>query len=135
MPSLPETKIETQAARQARADQSRRKDLFLKGPIPLWWISRAGDLGLSALKVGLALWFRAGLARSGSKLRVTNSKLTVFGLSTRSVQRGLRSLEEAGLVLVSRTGTRAITIVDEIEKRHAPDSALGTMPAKRFFHV
>jgi hypothetical protein len=37
---------------------------FLKGPIPLNWLSRASQLKGKSLQVGLSLWFLAGLTNS-----------------------------------------------------------------------
>jgi hypothetical protein len=54
-----------------------------------------------ALEVGIALWLEAGLASSRT-VKLNLSRLTCAGLSRYSAYRGLRKLEEAGLVSVER---------------------------------
>ena len=78
---------------------------FLKGPIPGSWLvgvfaSPARTLG-RALRVGLALWFLAGLKGSGI-VKPTWKTWERFGLSPDAGRRGLATLERAGLVTVDR---------------------------------
>src|SRR5688572_16893412 len=56
--SGPLTTQETNVPRHAPGER------FLKGPVPWSWLERAGLLPGRALHVGLALWLRAGMARS-----------------------------------------------------------------------
>ncbi len=74
---------------------------FLKGPIPLNWLGKAAKQSGKALHVGIALWFLSGLKRS-RKVALSQSILSLFGVSRYSGYRGLTELEKAGLVSVVR---------------------------------
>src|SRR5688572_17728814 len=75
-------------------------ELYLGGPIPLGWLSRAAALPGKALHVALALWFDASVRKPKSAVvqprRVT---LDRFGAGCRrTLYRSLKALERAGLV-------------------------------------
>ncbi len=78
------------------------KGLFLKGPIPVNWLAHAQKCGHSALVVGLELWLLSGMRKS----KVVDLNLSRLRFSVvrarQSNQGGLRKLEEAGLVRVTR---------------------------------
>lgn len=84
--------------------------LFLRGPIPWWWLKAAMALPGRALAVGLACWLQAGLRGSRADLPVNLSRA---GIPRTSAARGLAALERAGLVRVHRHRGRKplITIV------------------------
>ena len=86
--------------------QSHRSEkLFLKGPIPLWWLEQAGQLRGRALHVGIALWFLSGLTKS-TTVHLTATTTKRFGLNRQAVYRGLQQLERAKLVSVERAPGR-----------------------------
>ena len=87
---------------------------FLKGPIPLNWLSKSAHLGGKALHVSLALWLLVGLTRSKT-VKLSRWALTVFGIGRRGVYSGLNKLEGVGLVSVERkSGCRpVVTILDQ----------------------
>jgi hypothetical protein len=75
---------------------------FLKGPIPLDWLSCASKLsGKAALSVALAIWFEIGRRRS-HEIKLTTAICNRFCLNRKAKYRGLLLLEEAGLVTVVR---------------------------------
>lgn len=75
---------------------------FLKGPIPLKWLSVASKLsGKAPLAVGLAIWFEAGRRRR-NEVRLTTAILERFGVNRKAKYTALESLEDAGLVSVYR---------------------------------
>jgi DNA-binding transcriptional ArsR family regulator len=75
---------------------------FLKGPIPLSWLSVASKLsGKASLAVGLAIWFEAG-RRGSNEVRLTTAILSRFGVNRKAKYSGLAALEEAGLIRVRR---------------------------------
>jgi hypothetical protein len=74
---------------------------FLRGPIPGAWLTRTTGLSFRALRVGLALWYLAGLTKS-RKVKPTGSTWKRFNLSPDAGRRGLAALEHAGLVTVDR---------------------------------
>ena len=87
---------------------------FLKGPVPLAWLSAASKLpGKAALAVGLALWFEAGRRRSQT-VTLTSAILARFGVNRKGKYRGLASLEREGLIEVVRVPRRnpVVTILD-----------------------
>jgi hypothetical protein len=96
-----------------RPPRHRRGQKFLRGPIPLTWLSVACRLGGKALHVAIAIWFRAGVTRSREVL-LSLSQGAEFGFDRFAGSRGLAALERAGLVAVDRrTGRKPIvTILD-----------------------
>lgn len=75
---------------------------FLKGPIPLDWISRAAKIpGKSALAVGIALWFQSGRTKSRTFV-LTSKVMQHFATDRRVKYDGLKLLEEHKLVIVCR---------------------------------
>ncbi len=98
---------------------SNLSGLFLKGPIPVAWLARAAELGLPALVVGLELWLLSGLRRSNTvDLNLSRFRFTDVR-ARQSNQRGLKRLEDAGLVRVRRhPGRRSqVEIVAEDVRR------------------
>ena len=84
----------------------RRYSRFIKGPIPLDWLLSAARLSESALKVGLILWYLAGLNKSDT-VKLSNRYLGDIGLSRNGKYRGLAALENAGLVTYSQDNGRS----------------------------
>jgi DNA-binding transcriptional ArsR family regulator len=80
---------------------TKRRKMFIKGPIPLRWIRKAAGVKGKALHVAVALWFLAGLKRS-QKVTLSQSKVRLFGVSRQASYRALVRLEGAGLVAVER---------------------------------
>jgi hypothetical protein len=75
---------------------------FLKGPIPLDWLSCASKLpGKAALSVALAIWFEIGRRRS-HEIKLTTAICNRFGVNRKAKYRGLLLLEDAGLIAVVR---------------------------------
>ena len=101
---------------------------FLKGPIPGSWLVGVFSLPARtrgrALRVGLALWYLAGLNKSRSVIP-TWKTWERFGLSPDAGRRGLATLERAGLVTVDRPSGSCpvVTILkggpDGVEKRES----------------
>jgi hypothetical protein len=74
---------------------------FLKGPIPLVWLSQAAGLPGKALAVALALWYAAGLTR-GATVLLSRGVLRLFHVGRHAAGRALANLERSGLVAVER---------------------------------
>ena len=95
-------------------------EMFLKGPIPLCWLNRACALGYAALAVGLDCWLLAGLNRSRS-FRLNLSRLKVAPEMARSsARRGLRQLQDAGLVTTARPAGQRVIVAIKIDE--TPDA-------------
>jgi DNA-binding transcriptional ArsR family regulator len=72
---------------------------FLRGPVDLHWLGMATDAGVAAIRVGLAVWYAAGVRKSLT-ITLTETWRAPLGLSRFQVSRGLRQLEEAGLITI-----------------------------------
>ncbi len=84
-----------------KAPRHKPGEMFLKGPIPWEWLEKAARLPGRALAVALVAWHLRGLRRS-STFRLEPSKVRSLGLSPRAARRGVKALEKAGLMAVSR---------------------------------
>jgi hypothetical protein len=82
---------------------------FLKGPIPCNWLSRAAQLPGKALHTAIAVWFLAGLTRKRT-VHLSRNILESFGVNRFAGYRGLKDLEESGLVSVLRHAGRNPTV-------------------------
>src|SRR5262249_6125014 len=109
--------------RQARTagKASRIKGEFLKGPIPLSWLTPASRLrGKAPLAVAMAIWFESGRRRS-LEVRLTSAILRRFSVSRKTKYRALDALSKAGLIRVQREPRRnpVVTIVEAADKLNA----------------
>jgi hypothetical protein len=92
----------------------RVKGEFLKGPIPLNWLSAAAKLpGKAPLAVALAIKFESGRRRS-DEIILTSAVLQRFGVNRKAKYRGLARLEEANLIRVHRLSRRnpVVTVIN-----------------------
>jgi hypothetical protein len=89
---------------------------FLKGPIPLNWISAAARLPGKSLHVAIAIWFTASIEKSAT-VRLSNLGSLPFGLDRNAKYRALQWLEEARLIEVERKLGRSpmVTILETPE--------------------
>jgi hypothetical protein len=109
----PEQVAEWRKKAAGRKRPSRPRLGFLKGPIPLSWLTPASCLPGKALAVGLALWFERGRKRYRS-VTLTTPILARFGVNRKAAYRALQRLEEAALVTVARRAGKnpVVTILD-----------------------
>lgn len=101
------------------------KVYFLRGPIPLPWLQRAASLPGKAYTLGSILWWFKGMNPT-KPIKVTTKSLKNFSVSEDAYRDGLKRLEEAGLVSVTRhKGQRALIeiIVLEDEAVRPPKAA------------
>lgn len=106
-------RLERARTRPSRPPRHRPGERFLKGPIPLGWLIRAAGLPGKALQVALAIWYRAGVERTGS-ITLTTTLTQTFNVDRYAKRRALAALEKAKLVTVQRTDGRnpQVTILD-----------------------
>jgi len=101
LPTSPHPPVESSQPKRERATKP-----FVKGPIPLIWLSRAALLpGKSPLLIGLALFYLAGLRKTQRGLKLTKKTWEQFGIKRRTsydALEALEALEDAGLVSVER---------------------------------
>jgi hypothetical protein len=83
----------------------RRGQRFLRGPIPWDWLSVAAPLPGKALQVGLAAWHLAGLKRDMT-VELSRRPLESLGVTRQAAYRGLKALENAGLIKAARRSGR-----------------------------
>ena len=74
---------------------------FIKGPIPVGWISKAAALPGKALHLALAIQWLSGMNK-GAPVKVSQKALGHFCISTDAYRDGLKRLESAGLITVAR---------------------------------
>jgi DNA-binding transcriptional ArsR family regulator len=110
--ALSEPARERVQAPLVRGSERKLYKRFLKGPIPLGWLTRAATLHGRALHVAIAIWFRAGM-EGPTGLRVSNTLAAEFGVDRHAKNRAVRSLEDAGLISVTRECGRS-PVVDLI---------------------
>jgi len=86
--------------------------MFIAGPVDIIWLSRAHKLGVTALWVGLGLWFLRGLKRSDNFI-VSNLMMQEWGVQPDAKRRALLALEKAELITIERRGKRSprVTLV------------------------
>lgn len=103
-----------------RLPRPKAGEKFLRGPIPLNWVSIAARLPGKSLHVGIAIWFTASLAKSAT-VPLSNIASLTFGLDRNAKYRALQWLEEAGLIAVERKLGRS-PLVTLLEVPEAPES-------------
>lgn len=97
----------------AKPPRPRHRKKFLRGPIPLKWLSHAAMLPGRSLHVAIAVWFMAGL-KNARIVPISNITALQFGLDRNAKYRGLEWLENANLISVERRAGRApiVTILE-----------------------
>ncbi len=84
------------------------KELFLCGPIPMNWLSKAAKLPGKTLNVALALCWLHGMAK-WKPFKLTQKALTSLHVGRDATSDGLARLEQGGLIRVERkAGQRPI---------------------------
>ena len=84
-----------------RPPRHKGRERFLKGPIPLNWLTVATQLPGKTLAVAIVIWFKAGLTNTKT-FPVCHDLLCDFGVSRHAGYRGLKRLESAGLIGIKR---------------------------------
>jgi hypothetical protein len=96
-----------------RPPRHRAGEKFLKGPIPMSWLTLAAGLPGKALQVAVELWYWAGIKKS-REVALSARWLSKMGVDRFSAYRGLAALEKSGLVSVLRHRGRKpiVTLLD-----------------------
>ena len=97
--ALPSSEAVTLPREKKTPPRHKTGEKFLKGPIPLNWLSRAAQLQGKSLQVGLSLWFLAGLTNSRT-MKLSQSTLCDFGVNRQCKYRALKWLEDAQLISI-----------------------------------
>jgi len=80
---------------------SPKKKLFIRGPIPIDWLSKAAELPGKTLNVALAIWWLNGMTQSES-FKLTRKSLSLLCIKRDAASISLKRLEGAGLVKIQR---------------------------------
>jgi DNA-binding transcriptional ArsR family regulator len=102
-----------------RASSVRGK--FIAGPVDVVWLSQARKLGVTALWVGLGLWFMRGLKRSDSFI-VSNLMMQEWDVLPDAKSRALRALEKAGLITIEPRAKRSPRVTLVVEGKRSDSS-------------
>lgn len=86
-----------------------KKELFLRGPIPLEWLAKAAALPGKTLNLAVALCWLHGMSK-GKPFLLTGGALMHLNVERGAANRGLARLEEAGLIQVDRKPGRRPTV-------------------------
>lgn len=113
--------------------KSKRTDRpFIKGPLCREWVLRALALRKSALRVGIALYFKAGVQKDdfirgrraeSRPIRCDRSMKKSFDITPSQMSRGLQALQDAGLILIVKGGVGRcpeVVIINIQVERHGP---------------
>lgn len=101
--------------------KAKQVSLFIKGPIPMDWISAAAKLPGKAIHVALALCWMDGM-NPQKRFKITRRALELFKVSDDAYRDALLRMEAAKLIRVSRSpGQRALVeIVRDITQGKQP---------------
>ncbi len=112
---IPQVEVKAVRYRQPGSRQSHINGEFLRGPIPLSWLTLACEIGGKVLATALAIWFLAGLKNTGENLLLTSAILERFNVDRSAKSRALAQLERAGLIKVVRRPRKnpLVTIVEK----------------------
>jgi hypothetical protein len=89
--------------------EAPKKEPFLRGPIPLGWISRAAHLPGKTLNLAIAIWWRYGMSK-GKPFKLTQTALKELNVERDAERSGLVRLEQKGLIKVERKPGQRPTI-------------------------
>jgi hypothetical protein len=96
------------SSKPQRLPRHSKGEAFLKGPIPLRWLTRAAKLPGKSLQTALVLWHLVSMRRGA--IRPSRNLLDRFGVSRHAARRAYAELERAGLVSVVREVGKSPTI-------------------------
>jgi len=77
------------------------KETFLKGPVPMPWLSMAAKLPGKTLNIAIALWWLHGMS-NGKPFKLRSRALELLRVSRDATYAGLARLEQARLIAVER---------------------------------
>jgi hypothetical protein len=89
--------------------EAPKRDLFLRGPVPISWLNKAAELPGKTLNIAIALWWLHGMAK-GKPFKLTQTALNYFHVKRDAASDGLERLEKSRLIQVERHAGRRPTI-------------------------
>jgi len=116
-----------QCSKDVRTKPSNQSHLFVRGPIPLWWIQCASkECGQSAVIVGMILFFWLGLKRKPAP--ISKHEIQKWGLSRNTRDLALKKLLSARLITIHPFGKRRFPILD-LTTRKPPSNNKSASPS------
>ena len=87
---------------------------FIKGPIPLDWLTSSARLPGRTLEVATAIRYLSGMQKSLT-VKLSNKLMREFGVSRNAKQRAIKQMQDAGLIKVLQARGRSpiVTIVEQ----------------------
>jgi hypothetical protein len=126
---------ELQCSKDVRTKPSNQSHLFVRGPIPLWWIQCASkECGQSAVILGMILFFWLGLKRKPAP--ISKQEIQKWGLSRNTRDSAQKKLLSARLITMHPLGKRRFPILD-LTTRKPPSnnkSASPSSPLQKTFY-
>ena len=106
-----------------------KADAFIKGPLPLAWMTKAAQLPGKTLQVALALWYLSGVQRTPT-VRLAVKTLEKFGVSRDAKYEALERLALLGLIQVQQDRGKApmVTLLQRLAEAGAATPP-ATLPA------
>lgn len=77
----------------------RSNEKFLKGPIPMDWLSAAAMLPGKTFQVAVAVWYLVGICGKNA-VKITGATSKLFGVERKALYQAIKKLEDAGLIAV-----------------------------------
>ena len=103
--------VALQCSKDVRTQPNNQSHLFVRGPIPLWWMETAArECGPSSLTVGLILFFRSGLKRRPAP--ISKWEIEKWGLTRNTRDSALKKLSSAQLITMHPNGRRRFPVLD-----------------------
>ncbi len=84
---------------------------FIKGPVNLDWVIRAGQLPGKALHVAIHILYLKGMNKSETFSFNLSAMSRLWKIDRSSVSRGLKCMEKEGLIKVERNHGRKSTVI------------------------
>jgi hypothetical protein len=99
------------ASNRAAKVQGVPAHLFIKGPLPLWWILTAlRECGKSSAVVGMILFHRYGLKRKPAP--ISKREAEKWGITRNTKDTALRKLHQSNLIKMEDLGRRRCPALD-----------------------
>jgi hypothetical protein len=104
-----EYSVEDFRAMTSAENDRRRAGRFIRGPLPIATIAAATRKSPAALQAALALFFLHGLTGK-RRFKAEPARFDELGISRKSRQRGLKALEEIGLITIDRRNGSSLEV-------------------------
>ena len=91
--------------------QGGQTHLFIKGPVPLWWMQTASrECGFSSVILGMILFHWQGLKRTPAP--ISKREAEKWGITRNTRDSALKKLQQSQLISIEYTGKRKYPLLD-----------------------